>query len=218
MLHDSKVIFEFRGPFGVPVQIGSSIFLLVLLFMSFSSSATQIYYNAIFLAMVIGSIFLHEMGHAWATLIQGIPVRRIMIYGGGGFCERTRSASVKQDELIVAMGPIVNLAIWAVASLAWPYMPEGQLMWAVNMLAWINLFLAAFNMIPVQPLDGGKLFQFLLLRFLSPGMATRIAGGVGLVIAVLWIPAMVLAYIKLGFLLFFFPPIGLHLQMLRRKL
>ena len=218
MFGSSNVIFQFRGVFGVPVHIGSSILLLVLLFLSFGTSAAQLLYNAIFLGMIIGSIYLHELGHAWATLIQGIPVRRIMIYGGGGFCERTRSANARQEELIVAMGPIVNLTIWAVASLIWPYMPEGLLMWAVNLLAWINLFLAIFNMIPVQPLDGGKLFHLLLLRFTSPGMATRIAGGVGLVIAILWIPAMYLAYTKLGFLLFFFPPIGLHWQMLRRKL
>ena len=218
MFQDNNVIFEFRGPFGVPVQIGSSIMLLVMVFLFFGSNATQIYYNAIFLALLIGSIFLHELGHAWGTIVQGIPVRRIMIYGGGGFCERSRSASVKQDELIVAMGPIVNLVIWALASLSLPYLPAGQLMWAVNTLAWINLFLAGFNMIPVMPLDGGKLFQFALMRIMSPGMATRVSGGVGLVIAVLWIPMMMLSYFTFGLVLFFIPPIGLHLQMLRRKI
>jgi len=217
MFGSSKVIFEFRGLFGVPVHIGSSILLLVFLFLSFGTSTAQLLYNAIFLGMIIGSIYLHELGHAWATLVQGIPVRRIMIYGGGGFCERTRSATPRQEELIVAMGPIVNLTIWAVASLIWPYMPEGLLMWAVNLLAWINLFLAIFNMIPVQPLDGGKLFHLLLLRFTSQAMAMRIAGGVGLVISVLWLPAMYLAYTKLGFLLFFFPPIGLHWRMMNGK-
>ena len=201
----------------MPVHIGSSILLLVLLFLSFGTSPAQLLYNAIFLGMIIGSIYLHELGHAWATLVQGIPVRRIMIYGGGGFCERTRSATARQEELIVAMGPIVNLSIWAVASLIWPYMPEGLLMWAVNLLAWINLFLAIFNMIPVQPLDGGKLFHLFLLRFTSQAMAMRIAGGIGLVISVLWLPAMYLAYTKLGFLLFFFPSIGLHWQMMNGK-
>ncbi len=217
MFGNSNTIFQFRGLFGVPVHIGSSILLLVLLFLSFGTSPAQLLYNAIFLGMIIGSIYLHELGHAWATLVQGIPVRRIMIYGGGGFCERTRSATARQEELIVAMGPIVNLSIWAVASLIWPYMPEGLLMWAVNLLAWINLFLAIFNMIPVQPLDGGKLFHLFLLRFTSQAMAMRIAGGIGLVISVLWLPAMYLAYTKLGFLLFFFPPIGLHWRMMNGK-
>lgn len=218
MFQDNKVIFEFRGPFGVPVQIGSSIMLLVMVFLFFGSSAVQIYYNAIFLILLIGSIFLHELGHAWGTIVQGIPVRRIMIYGGGGFCERSRSASVKQDELIVAMGPIVNLVIWSVASLSLPYLPAGQLLWAASTFAWINLFLAGFNLIPVMPLDGGKLFQFALMRIMSPGMATRVSGGVGLVIAVLWIPMMMLSYFTFGLVLFFMPPIGLHLQMLRRQI
>ena len=44
---------------------------------------------------------LHEMGHAWGALVQGVPVRRIMLHGGGGFCERARSATAREDELIV---------------------------------------------------------------------------------------------------------------------
>lgn len=216
MFNESKVIYEFRGPFGVPVQIGSSILLLFLVFLSFGSGPTALYYDLIFLALVIGSIFLHELGHAWGCLVQGIPVRRIMLYGGGGFCEPVRSISARQDELVVAMGPIVNLTLWAVASLLLPYLPGGQFAWAVSMLAWINLFLALFNLLPVMPLDGGKLFQLALIRVLPPVLATRIAGGVGLTIAVFWVPMMVLSYFTLGLVLFFIPPIGLHWQMVRR--
>jgi hypothetical protein len=69
---------------------------------------------------LVGSIFLHELGHAWGATVQGVPVRRIVINGGGGFCEQARSATRRQDELIVAMGPIVNLTIWAAGSLAAP--------------------------------------------------------------------------------------------------
>lgn len=217
MFNGPKVIFEFRGPFGVPVQIGSSIFLLVLVFVSFNRGPQVLLDDLIFLALILISIFLHEFGHAWGMLVQGIPVRRVMIYGGGGFCEASRSTSPRQGELIVAMGPIVNLTIWALASLLWPYLPAGQFAWAVYMLAQINLFLFVFNMIPVMPLDGGRLFQMALLRFLPPGPATRISGGVGLVIAILWIPMMALSYFTIGLVLFFIPPIGLHWQMLRRK-
>jgi Zn-dependent protease len=165
--------------------------------------------------MLIGSIFLHEVGHAWGCKVQGVPVRRIMIHGGGGFCEHARSPSYEQQELIVAMGPIVNLVIWALASLAAPMMAPGIAQWAVFWLAWINLFLALFNLLPVHPLDGGKLFQLFLLRFLPAGTATRISGGIGLIIAVLWIPGMVWLYFNIGLVLFFFPPVRMHLQMLR---
>lgn len=216
MFSDTNPIFEFRGPFGVPIQIGQSIIILFLIFVSFSSGVTAMIYDLSFLGLLIGSIFLHEIGHAWGSLVQGIPVRRIMLYGGGGFCERGRSASRYEDELIVAMGPIVNLTIWAIASLISPYLPYGNLAWAVDTLAYINIFLALFNLLPVMPLDGGKLFQLLLMRFLNPGIATRISGGVGLFIAILWIPMMALSYLVFGLVLFFMPPIGLHWQMVRR--
>lgn len=215
MFGNDTPIFQFRGPFGVPVQVGGTILLLPLIFISFGGGAASLIYDMIFVSMLIGSIFLHEVGHAWGCRVQGIPVRRIMIHGGGGFCEHARAPSYEQQELIVAMGPIVNLTIWALASLAAPMMAPGMLAWAVFWLAWINLFLAIFNLLPVHPLDGGKLFQLFLLRFLPAGTATRISGGIGLVIAVLWIPGMIWLYFSVGLVLFFFPPVRMHLQMLR---
>ena len=217
MFGNDNVIFQFTGPFGVPVQIGGTILLLPLIFISFSGGAASLAFDMAFVAMLIGSIFLHELGHAWGCIVQGVPVRRIMIHGGGGFCEHARSPSYGQQELIVAMGPIVNLAIWALASLAAPMMENLMLAWALHWLALINLFLAIFNMLPVHPLDGGKLFQLLLLRFLPSGTATRISGAVGLVIAALWIPGMIWLFFTVGLVLFFFPPVRLHLQMLRLR-
>ena len=220
MFNNDNPIYEFRGPFGVPVQIGGSFILLFFVFVSFNHGPREMMYDLAFLGLLVGSIFLHELGHAWGCLIQNVPVRRIMIYGGGGFCERTRSATRYEQELIVAMGPIVNLVIWAVASLSLPFLTAngsyGNLAWTLETLAYINIFLAIFNLLPVHPLDGGKLFQLLLMRFLKPSSATRISGGVGLLFSVLWIPMMVFTYTQFGLVLFFIPPFGLHLQMLRR--
>ena len=42
-------------------------------------------FDLIFVAMLIGSILAHELGHAWGALIQNVRVRRIMLHGGGGF-------------------------------------------------------------------------------------------------------------------------------------
>ncbi len=216
MFGTSKPIFQFTGPFGVPVQFGASILLLPLIFVSFGDVAT-LHYDLIFVALLIGSIFLHELGHAWGCRVQGVPVRRIMIHGGGGFCEQSRAATYRQQEVIVAMGPIVNLMIWALASLGSQFFELGVLAWALYWLAMINLFLALFNLLPVHPLDGGKLFQLGLLRFLPAATATRISGGVGLAFAVLWLPGMLWLYFNVGLVLFFFPPIRPHLQMLRLK-
>jgi len=213
MFGNDKPIWQFNGPWGIPVQIGGTIIILPLIFVSFSGGT--ILYDLIFVGMLIGSILLHELGHAWGCRVQGVPVRRIMIHGGGGFCEQSRSASFREQELIVAMGPIVNLVIWAVAALIAPYFAYGVAAWAIYWLAVMNLFLALFNLLPVHPLDGGKLFQLVLLRFLPAATATRISGAVGLVIALLWLPGMIWLYFNVGLVLFFFPPIRRHLDMFR---
>ena len=215
MFGSENPIFEFRGPWGVPIQVGGSLMLLALIFVPLGGSSDMLFYGLISFGMLIASIFLHELGHAWGCLIQGIPVRRIMLYGGGGFCERSASATPYEEELIVAMGPIVNLVIWAVASLLAPMMADPTMAWALYWLGQMNLFLALFNLLPVMPLDGGKLFQLLLMRFMPPFAATRLAGWIGLFMTVLWIPMMIWVYFTLGFVLFFIPPFGLHVQMTR---
>lgn len=208
-------ITEFSGPWGVPIQIGASIVLLPLVFLSFGGTPDVLFYDVIFLALLIGSIFLHELGHAWGCLVQGIPVRRIMLYGGGGFCEPSRSATAYQDELIVAMGPIVNLTLWAVSSLLVGAVANEQLAWILYDLAYINLFLAVLNLIPVLPLDGGRLFHLALLRVLPSDAAMRIAGGVGLFVALIWVPMMLGSYVFFGLVLFFWPSIRLHWMLMR---
>ncbi|MEM9343106.1 MAG: site-2 protease family protein [Pseudomonadota bacterium] len=217
-MYDETPLYEFRGPWGVPVQIGPSIVFLALIFVSFSSDPVDLYYNVIFLGLVVISIYLHELGHAWGCLVQGVAVRRVMIYGGGGFCEHARPASAREDELIVAMGPLVNLAVWAIAGLATPLMVDGDLAWAVQTLSWLNLYLAIFNMIPVMPLDGGRLFHLCMLRLFPGPIALRVAGGVGLLCALAWIPLMLFSFFAFGMVLLFIPPLLMHWRMLTGRL
>jgi stage IV sporulation protein FB len=216
MFGTGKPLFTFRGPLGIPVQIGSTILLLPLIFIAIGDME-YIQYSLTFVALLIGSIFLHELGHAMACRAQGVPVRRIVLHGGGGFCEHVGATTARQQELIVAMGPVVNLVIWAIASLVAPMLDAGMLRWAVHWLATINLFLALFNLLPVQPLDGGKLFRLGLMRLCTPLTATRIAGTVGFVFSILWLPGMLWLYLNVGLVLLFFPPIKLHYQMMRLK-
>lgn len=205
MLTNENPIHEFRGPFGVPIQVGASVLLLPLMLVELGGSARSIMYDLIWVAMVIGSVFLHELGHAWASLIQGVRVRRIMIYGMGGFCERAVSASRREQEFIVAMGPIVNLALWAVCSIIASFLDHPVAYWMFHHMATINLWLAIFNLLPISPLDGGKIFELLLMRLMLPRTATRIAGWVGLVFL---LPVGLLFLIGMFhwvFLLFFIP-------------
>lgn len=215
MFTSDKPIGELAGPWGVPIQFGGSLFLLFLVFVNFAAGPQVMLYDLMFFLILVTSIFLHELGHAWGALIQGIPVRRIMIFGGGGFCEYAKAATPRERELMVAMGPIVNAVLWAVFSLLSQLISDPEINWVFETIATVNFYLLIFNLIPVQPLDGGKLFVLFLYRYLNENWAVRISGFVGLVLCLLWIPAMLLGFAAFGFLLMFLPSIKMHWRMFR---
>ena len=224
MLQTGPIIFRFNGVFGLPVEIGQTLAFLVFLFVGLTLMAGgSVLWVLVVIAMILGIIYLHELGHAWASLIQGVPVRRIVLHGGGGFCEQARSATAHQQEFIVAMGPLVNLALWAIGSLAadWVWstgIGAGMLGHYLSLFSALNLMFFIFNLIPVQPLDGGRLLQLVLLRFVPPSMAMQITGAIGLVFAILWWPALLYLWFTTGWLLLFVPSIWLHYQMMRGEL
>lgn len=211
-------LFTFRVPFiGYNIEVRTSVIFLALIWVGIGASGGGMmlaYQFASFLILMV-SIVLHELGHAWACKAQGIPVREIVVFGGGGYCRPGRALNRKEDEFITAMGPIVNLALWAMLSLIAPYV-SGTLGWLIYVGASLNLFLAIFNMLPVLPLDGGRLTLLVLLRFLPGRPAHRIAGFVGLVVCGLW--AFWVAASILGgsfFFLLFIPNVARHWQMFR---
>ena len=224
MLQTGPIIFRFNGVFGLPVEIGQTLAFLVFLFVGLTLMAGgSVLWVLVVIAMILGIIYLHELGHAWASLIQGVPVRRIVLHGGGGFCEQARSATAHQQEFIVAMGPLVNLALWAIGSLAadWVWstgIGAGMLGHYLSLFSMLNLMFFIFNLIPVQPLDGGRLLQLVLLRFVPPRTAMQITGAIGLVFAILWWPALLYLWFTTGWLLLFVPSIWLHYQMMRGEL
>lgn len=204
MFQDTNPIFEFRGLFGVPVQIGGSLFLLLGFYIY--TGGGDLVWTAAFAAMLMLSIFLHEIGHAWACLIQGLPVRRVMLCGGGRFAVRAlwdsvfAGASAFPDPDVLFSSPKALLAEY------------------LGLFADINGFLAIFNLIPVQPLDGAKLLHLFLLRLTPQHVAMTVTGGIGLVLSILWIPGPLLAYGLGLWLLFFIPAIPLHFAMMRGRL
>lgn len=225
MYGNDRAVYRIETPFGFPVEIRLSIVMLAMFFLLFSAHSVQTAIDALILvAMILTAIFLHEMGHAWGCIVQGIAVRRVVVFGGGGFCEH-RPSSYKQDELIVAMGPLVNIGLWAISSLIanwWAMrLDEATPDWQYYTLYWIdtfgliNLVLFCFNMVPVHPLDGGKLFHIAMRHLMPPLAALRITGIVGVVFSVLWWPGLLFLFLISGWLLFFAPSVKLHLAMMR---
>lgn len=218
MVTGSSPILQFRGPWGVPVEVNASIALLPLLLIDISGTQQSLAFDVMFVVILLSSIFLHELGHAWGCLVQGIPVKRIVMHGGGGLCERSRSATRHEQELIVAMGPIVNLVLWAGAGLIAPFISDPETAWVFWTISSVNGFLAVLNLLPVNPLDGGKLFAFGMHRLFRAPTAMLLGAVVGLVCALLWVPVMLYGFVSFGFILFFVPSVATHWQMLQQAL
>jgi Zn-dependent protease/CBS domain-containing protein len=108
------------------------------------------------------SIVLHELGHSLVALRKGIPVRSITLFIFGGVAQTERDAQSARDEFWIAIaGPIVSLVLAAMFYLlaaALQGVSEPAVV-AFGWLAFINLVVAVFNMIPGFPLDGGRVFR-----------------------------------------------------------
>lgn len=228
----NSIVFTLRGPWRIPIQFDISLLLLAVLFgMLFMDRGIAA--AAIGFSMIVVAILLHELGHAAACVAQGIPVTRIVLFGGGGFCEYHARVGPRQTEFIAVAGPLVNLALWAIITLIVPLTfseptpvnvngtfitppaATSELTRNLGFFAQLNLFLALFNLLPILPLDGGRLLHSWLHRYVRAITANKITGAVGVVFSILWIPLMFATYFAFGFILLFFPSLMQSWRMMR---
>jgi len=146
-----------------------------------------------FLAAIFFCVILHELGHCLVALRYGIPVSEITLYPIGGIANIEKRPTPPQELWIALAGPAVNLLI---AGLLFLVVPISLLRsvgltfnvatlqgFGVGLLA-ANLSLAAFNMVPAFPMDGGRVLRSLLALAMKEERATIIAAQVGQVLAV----------------------------------
>lgn len=128
------------------------------------------------------SILLHELGHSAVALNYKVPVRRITLFIFGGVADiGGEPPSAKAELLIAIAGPAVSLALAALCYVLQTVTSGIQPLFGVaKYLAYINLALAAFNLIPGYPLDGGRVFRAAVWAVTGNlRRATMIAASVG---------------------------------------
>ncbi len=141
-----------------------------------------------FVVLVFACVLAHEFGHIFTARAFGVTTPDVTLLPIGGVARLARIPEKPGQEIVIAIaGPLVNVAIAAALmvvtsthlSTAVFSAMENPKVSMVDRLAVINLFLAAFNMIPAFPMDGGRVLRALLAIKLGHVRATEIAATIG---------------------------------------
>ena len=135
------------------------------------------------------SVTLHELGHAWVARRYEIDVESITLWILGGLAALSEMPREWNREFWIAIaGPTTSVLVGVVCFAALTVVPESAtiLVFVLGFLAVINVMLAAFNMLPAFPMDGGRILRALLARNRSYVSATRIAARAGVAFAIVF--------------------------------
>jgi len=145
--------------------------------------STSLFAGVVTSLRFFGSVLAHELMHSVVANALGIPVRGITLFIFGGVSEMSEEPRKPKDELRIALaGPLTSVALGVVFGAVF-YVTRGQYAFVEAVTQWlalINLSLAAFNLIPGFPLDGGRVLRSILWwRSQNLRRATRTASNIG---------------------------------------
>ncbi|MBN1557701.1 MAG: site-2 protease family protein [Lentisphaerae bacterium] len=183
--------------FGFEVRIDASWLLLaVLIILSLTGGYFPFHYKnlsrtayaAMGIAGAIGlflSIIVHELSHSLVARRFGVPMKGITLFMFGGVAQMDEESRTPKGEFLMAVaGPLVSILLAAAFFLVHGALRAAGVPDAVagvlGYLAWINMILAFFNLLPAFPLDGGRVLRSALWAWKrNLRWATRIASSIG---------------------------------------
>jgi len=180
--------------FGVEVRLHLT-FLILPLFVFWTEYSVHPSANGprdlALVGIVLACVAAHEIGHMLVARRYGLVPKAVILLPLSGVtvfdeshAEKPAStaAAWKQEVRIALTGPLVNVAFAAIAAgvilaavpganlWSWPFLQSGNL---PRSLVWANLYLAALNLVPAYPLDGGRVLRAYFARSIDPAAATR---------------------------------------------
>lgn len=151
------------------------------------------WYNDIFFYVV--TLVLHEYGHYLATIKLGYSVDG-MIFALYGSALKTNNCYKSKDEILIALcGPLVNIIIILILLASWWLFPSLYLFTKPFLVA--NIMVLIFNMLPIYPLDGGRILLTYLSKRVSRNRLEKISQKIctfmGIVILLLFVFSIFIA-------------------------
>ena len=137
--------------------------------------------------LFFGSVLAHELAHAFEARFRGVPVGGITLFLFGGATEMRTEARRPIDEFaFTAVGPFTSLTAGCLFGLLAVAAEDRGLAAAAQVLGvvgWLNVALAAFNLLPGAPLDGGRMVRAIAWKLTGNRQrAVRIAARAGQVL------------------------------------
>jgi Zn-dependent protease len=156
-----------------------------------------------FVVLLLVSVVLHELAHCLVARAFDLPVRSITINLMAGLTEITEAPKTPAQEYAVAIsGPLVSLFLTGTGVVAAQAFADGSVAaLLLNGVAVLNGALAALNLLPGLPLDGGRVLRSALWHLGGdPDKATRISARAGMGIAIVVVPAVLVGVLpSLGY-------------------
>ena len=180
---------------GIEVRVDSSwVVIALLITYSMYLQVSQVYQDmsageAVWIgvlatALFFGSVLVHEFAHALVAQARGIRVQDITLFLFGGATRAKVDSRGPADEFPIAVvGPLTSgllAGLFGIVASLGRDLLSAPLAGTFGYLAWTNLLLAAFNLAPGFPLDGGRLLRAAIWKATgSLGRATRVASLAG---------------------------------------
>lgn len=163
--------------FGIPFYVARSWFLILgLVTWSYASGlAAQfpalggglpLLLGLVTALLLFASVLAHELGHSFVAIKQGISVKSITLFLFGGLATLEKESKTPAEAFWVAIaGPLVSILLFGIFTAVNATIPlAAPLAVLLGTLAYINLALAAYNLIPGLPLDGGNILKALVWK------------------------------------------------------
>jgi Zn-dependent protease/CBS domain-containing protein len=163
--------------FGIPFYVAQSWFLVLgLVTWSYSTGLAAQFpalggslpwlLGLIAALLLFASVLAHELGHSFVAIRQGIEVKSITLFLFGGLATLEKESKTPAEAFWVAIaGPLVSILLFGIVTgIKVGTGVSGPLAAILGVLAYVNLALALFNLIPGLPLDGGNILKSLVWK------------------------------------------------------
>jgi len=160
--------------FGIPFGLDITFLIFSAFIAIFHPGALVAY------AFLFASVTIHEIGHSLAARSLGIGTNAIILHvlGGAAMLEMDYSQTLdkkkwaRQEFVVGLAGPLTSLVLAALFFILWG---AGLHSPFIRFLALANLLVGCFNLLPIFPMDGGRILRAGLTRWVGFHKATVVA-------------------------------------------